>query len=119
VRIQNFKKQYEILLTSNQTDLAILSSKVFIVLFEHVGMTIQSLAPKGMTKEMSQPFKIAMKDVSKQFIQASLNYSSNLTKVLGEKQILSRGGRFISSLNGIENPIFSFSTGLIMDKTRE
>ena len=119
VRIQNFKKQYEVLLTSNQTDLAILSSKVFIVLFEHVGLTIQALAPKGMSKEMSDQFKIAMKDVSKQFILASQNYSTNLNKVLGEKEILSLGGRSISSINGIENPVFSTSTGLIMDKTRE
>jgi hypothetical protein len=68
---------------------------------------------------MSDQFKIAMKDVSKQFILASQNYSTNLNKVLGEKEILSRGGRSISSINGIENPVFSTSTGLIMDKTRE
>ncbi len=119
VRVQDFKKNYEVLLTSDQTDLAILSSKVFIVLFQHVGLTIQSLAPKGMTKDMSDQFKIAMKEISKQYTKASLSYAANLTKVIGEKEILSRGGRFISSLNGIENPIFSFSTGVIMDKTRE
>jgi hypothetical protein len=119
VQIQNFKKNYEIILTSNQTDLAILTSKIFIVLFEHVGVTIQSLSPKGMTKEVSDPFKLAMKDVSRQFTQASQLYASILMKVLGEKEILSRGGRFVSSINGIENPVFSFSTGLIMDKTRE
>ena len=107
------------LLTSGQTDLAILSSKIFIVLFDHVGKTIQSLSPEGMSQEMSEQFKIAMKDVSKPFIQASQTYNSNLIKVLGEREILSRSGRFISSINGIENPIFSFSTGLIMDKTRE
>ncbi len=119
LQVQEFKNKYEVLLTSNQTDLAILSSRIFIVLFQHVGNTIQSLSPQGMTKEMSEPFKVAMKDVSKTFIQASQNYSSNLTKVLGEREVLSPGGRFISSINGIENPIFSFSTGLIMDKTRE
>lgn len=119
LQVQTFKKNYEMLLTSGQTDLAILSSKIFIVLFDHVGKTIQSLSPEGMTQEMSEQFKIAMKDVSKPFIQASQTYNSNLTKVLGEREILSRGGRFISSIIGIENPIFSFSTGLIMDKTRE
>ncbi len=119
VQVQRFKKNYEILLNSDQTDLAILTSKIFIVLFDHVGLTIQSLSPKGMTKEVSEPFKLAMKDVSRQFTQASQLYSANLMKVLGEKEILSRGGRFISSINGIENPVFSFSTGLIMDKTRE
>ncbi len=119
VQVQNFKQNYDIILNSDQTDLAILTSKIFIVLFDHVGLTIQSLSPKGMTKEVSESFKLAMKDVSRQFTQASQLYSANLMKVLGEKEILSRGGRFISSINGIENPVFSFSTGLIMDKTRE
>lgn len=119
VKIQKFKQDYEFLLKSNQTELAILSAKVFIVLYEHVGQTIMSIKPVGMPVDVVAPFKAAMTNLSKQFFSASENYSLTLSNFLKTKEALTRGGRFISSIQGIENPVFSFSTGLIMDKVKE
>ncbi len=119
VRAQNFKNKYGALTQSGQVDLAILSTRLFAKFYLEVGDKVQSLKPAGMNAATVKDFKGAMKDVSAQFLNASKQYDRQLVKALKEKESISAGTRSIASLEEIENPIFSFFTGLTMDKSRD
>lgn len=64
-------------------------------------------------------FSAAMKELSGQFITVSKQYDKNLDKALSEKETLAWGSRSIASIEEVENPVFSFFTGLTMDKSKE
>ena len=64
-------------------------------------------------------FSAAMKNLSTQFITASQQYDKNLSKALKEKETLAWGSRSIASVEEVENPVFSFFTGLTMDKSKD
>lgn len=118
-RIQNFKKKYEYLTSSTQTDLAILTTRMFAGLYQTVGENINSIKPKGMDTQTYKEFSAAMKQVSGQFHGISRSFDKQLEKALKEKETLAWGSRSIASVEQIENPVFSFFTGLTMDKSRE
>ena len=72
-----------------------------------------------MNAETLKDFSVAMKQVGGQFLGESRQFDSQLTKALKEKVTLAWGSRSIASVEQIENPVFSFFTGLTMDKSRE
>jgi hypothetical protein len=59
-----------------------------------------------------------MKQLSTQFSQAATHYERQLTKQLKDKETMTWGSRSIASVETVENPVFSFFTGLTMDKSR-
>lgn len=119
LRLKKFRDRYQGLMQSNQLDLQILTTRLFAEVYGHVGQTIQGLRPLGIDDKTLKEFQAAMKDLSKQFLTASRHYNKNLEKALREKETLAWGARSIASVEEVENPVFSFFTGLTMDKSRE
>jgi hypothetical protein len=119
LKLKHFKDHYQGLSQSTQIDLAILTTRLFSEVYSHIGETIQGLRPQGMDPETMKQFQGAMKELSKQFITASRQYDKNLDKALKEKETLAWGSRSIASVEEVENPVFSFFTGLTMDKSKE
>jgi len=119
LKLKGFKDRYQNLTESSQVDLAILTTRSFSEVYLHIGETIQNLHPKGMDDKTIKEFQKAMKNVSGQFITASKQYDKNLEKVLKDKEMLAWGSRSIASFEEVENPVFSFFTGLTMDKSKE
>lgn len=119
LKLKHFKDRYQNLTESSQVDLAILTTRTFSEVYLHIGETIQNLRPRGMDDKTVKEFQTAMKNVSSQFITASRQYEKNLEKALKDKQMLAWGSRSIASFEEVENPVFSFFTGLTMDKSKE
>jgi hypothetical protein len=119
LKLQKFKENYEKLTQSSQVDLAILSTRVFSGVYLTVGERIQGLKPAGMDEQTVKEFQGAMKQLSAQFITASRQFEKQLDKALKEKETLAWGSRSIASVEEVENPVFSFFTGLTMDKSRD
>jgi hypothetical protein len=116
LKLKDFKDRYHLLSQSTQVDLAILTTRLFSEAYLHVGETIQGLRPKGLDENTLKDFQKAMKGLSGQFLTASRQYDKNLEKALREKETLAWGSRSIASFEKVENPVFSFFTGLTMDK---
>jgi hypothetical protein len=119
LKLQKFKESYQNLTSSTQVDLAILSTRVFSQAYLTVGERIQGLKPAGMDDQTVKEFQAAMKQLSAQFITASRQFEKQLDKALKEKETLAWGSRSIASVEEVENPVFSFFTGLTMDKSRD
>jgi hypothetical protein len=119
VKLQNLKTRYQALMQSTQLDLAIIATRSFAQVYRHVGETIQSQRPAGMDIHVFKDFSTAMKQLSSQFFSASTQYDKQLQKALKDKESITWGARSIASVEQVENPIFSFYTGLTMDKSRE
>lgn len=119
LKLKNFKDRYHSLTQSNQVDLAILTTRAFSEVYLHIGQTIQGLRPQGMEAQTMKEFQTAMKGLSSQFITASRQYDKNLEKALKDKETLAWGSRSIASVEEVENPVFSFFTGLTMDKSKD
>lgn len=119
MRVQNFKAKYQGLTQSTQVDLAIFATQLFSSLYLNAGESILNLKPAGMDSAMVKDFQGAMKQVATPFVTAAKKYSQQLSKALKEKETLSHGSRSIASVESVENPVFSFFTGLTMDKGKE
>lgn len=119
LKLKHFKDRYQPLTQSSQVDLAILTTRLFSEVYSHIGETIQGLRPAGMDAQTMKEFSAAMKQLSTQFITASQQYDKNLNKALKEKETLAWGSRSIASVEEVENPVFSFFTGLTMDKSKD
>jgi len=119
MKLKNFKDRYQGLTQSTQVDLAILTTRLFSEVYSHIGESIQGLRPAGMEAQTMKEFQNAMKQLSTQFITASRQYDKNLDKAITSKETLAWGSRSIASVEEVENPVFSFFTGLTMDKSRE
>lgn len=119
LKVQHFKQNYSTLTQSSQLDLAILSTRLFAQMYLHVGESIQHVRPAGMDAATLKDFQGAMKQLSGQFITASRQFNKQLDKAIKEKETLAWGSRAIASVEQVENPVFSFFTGLTMDKSRE
>ena len=119
LKIQNFKTRFEHLTASTQIDLVILSTHVFSAVYLSAGKKISAILPKGMDEQTLKQFTEAMKPISQQFLNASRQYTTQLDKALKEKETLAWGSRSIASVEHVENPVFSFFTGLTMDKGAE
>lgn len=119
LKLKNFKDRYQPLTQSTQVDLAILTTRLFSEVYSHIGQTIQGLRPQGMDAQTMNDFGNAMKQLSQQFLTASRQYDKNLEKALKDKETLAWGSRSIASVEKVENPVFSFFTGLTMDKSKE
>jgi tetratricopeptide (TPR) repeat protein len=119
LRVHGFKQKYEHLTSSTQTDLAILTTRMFSSLYQNVGEKISGIKPLGMDAKTYKEFSAAMKQVAGQFYGISKQFDKQLEKALKEKETLAWGSRSIASVEQIENPVFSFFTGLTMDKGRE
>lgn len=116
--LQKFKENYQVLMQSGQADLAILATRIFSEVYQHVGIKIQNQRPQGMDAATLKDFSAAMKELSAQFVAASDLYEKQLNKALKDKETLTWGSRSIASVEKVENPVFSFFTGLTMDKSR-
>jgi hypothetical protein len=92
---------------------------MFSSLYLNLGEKISNIKPNGMNAETLKDFSAAMKQVGGQFLGVSRQFDSQLAKALKEKDTLAWGSRSIASVEQIENPVFSFFTGLTMDKSRE
>jgi hypothetical protein len=99
---QHFKSQYQSLLQSSQTDLVLKSTVLFSRLYHNMGKKITALSPKGLEEKTLEEFKIAMTELSNQFVNASSQYNEELKKVMTSKEILSQAGRSIASMEEIE-----------------
>lgn len=119
LKLKAFKENYQALTQSSQIDLAILTNRLFTDVYFHIGETIQGLRPAGMDAQTMKEFSTAMQQLSIQFTSTSKQYDKNLEKTLKEKETLAWGSRSIASLEKVENPVFSFFTGLTMDKSKE
>jgi tetratricopeptide (TPR) repeat protein len=119
MKLKTFKDNYQPLTQSTQVDLAIFTTRLFSEVYGHIGQTIQGLRPAGMDAQTVKEFQAAMKQLSSQFTTASVQYSKNLDKALKEKETLAWGSRSIASVEEVENPVFSFFTGLTMDKSKD
>lgn len=119
LKLKAYKDRYHSLTQSSQTDLVILTTRLFSEVYSHIGGTIQGLRPTGMDPETMKQFQAAMKQLSQQFVTAARQYDKNLEKALKEKETLAWGSRAIASVEEVENPVFSFFTGLTMDKSKE
>jgi hypothetical protein len=119
LRVQSFKQNYSHLTSSTQTDLAILSTRMFSALYLNLGEKINTIKPKGMDAQTYKEFNAAMKQIGAQFLGVSRQFDKQLEKALKEKETLAWGSRSIASVEEIENPVFSFFTGLTMDKSKE
>lgn len=118
LRVQKYKQNFQHLTSSTQTDLAILSTRMFSSLYLNLGEKISTIKPKGMDTKTFGEFNSAMKQVGGQFLSVSRQFDKQLEKALKEKETLAWGSRSIASVEQIENPVFSFFTGLTMDKSR-
>ena len=83
-----------------------------------IGLKISSIHPQGMDQLTYKDFQLAMKQIGGQFLTQSKQYERQIEKATKEKETLTWGFRAIASLEQIENPVFSFFTGLTMDKSR-
>ncbi len=119
LKLKQFKDTYQPLTQSSQVDLAILTTRLFSEVYSHIGETIQGLRPAGMDAQTMKEFSAAMKQLSTQFTTASQQYDKSLNKALKEKETLAWGSRSIASVEKVENPVFSFFTGLTMDKSKD
>jgi hypothetical protein len=119
LKLKNFKDRYQPLASSSQVDLAIVTTRMLAKVYNHVGEKIQRQNPPGLDPEIANDFKRAMKNLSSQFVVGSNQYDKNLEKALREKEALAWGSRSIASVEEVENPVFSFFTGLTMDKSKE
>jgi len=117
--VQKFKNNFGHLTSSNQVDLAILSTQVFSDIYKNLGEKLSQMKPLGMDAVTHGHFSKAMKQVAVQFLKVSRNFDHQLSKALKDKETLAWGTRSIASVEAIENPVFSFFTGLTMDKMRE
>jgi tetratricopeptide (TPR) repeat protein len=118
LKLRSFRDNYQGLMQSDQVDLAILATRIFGEVYHHAGATIQGQRPQGMDAATLKDFSAAMKGVSKQFLEASAQFEKQLNKQLKDKETLTWGSRSIASAEKVENPVFSFFTGLTMDKSR-
>ncbi len=119
LKLKAFKDNYQRLTQSTQTDLSIISGRHFSDIYSHVGDEIKALRPQGMDAKTMKEFQLAMNQLSEQFAKVSKQYDSTLEKYLSEKESLLWGARAIASFEEVENPVFSFYTGLTMDRSRE
>jgi len=119
LEVQKFKSDFQGLTGSRQLDLALISTKLLADMYAMSGEKIKALSPAGMDPQMIKDFKGAMKQVASQLIGASDQYQKNLDKAVKDKQSLTWGGRSVASVESVENPVFSFWTGLTMDKSKE
>jgi tetratricopeptide (TPR) repeat protein len=119
LKLKQFKETYQHLTQSSQVDLAILTTRLFSEVYSHIGQTIQGLRPAGMDAQTMTEFSAAMKQLSTQFMTASQQYDKTLNKELKEKETLAWGSRSIASVEEVEIPVFSFFTGLTMDKSKD
>lgn len=119
LKVQKFKQAYQHLTSSTQVDLAILSTRMFSTMYLNLGEKISTIKPKGMDLKTYGEFSMAMKQVGGQFLGVSRQFDKQLDKALKEKETLAWGSRSIASVEQVENPVFSFFTGLTMDKSRE
>lgn len=119
LKLKHFKDRYQGLTQSTQVDLAILTTRLFSEVYSHIGESIKGLRPAGMDAQTMKEFQNAMNQLSNQFITASKQYDKNLDKAITSKETLAWGSRSIASIEEVENPVFSFFTGLTMDKSRE
>ena len=118
LRVQSFKGNFQHLMSSTQTDLAILSTRMFSSLYFNLAEKISMIKPNGMNAQTYKEFSTAMKQVAGQFAGVSRQLDKQLEKAIKEKETLAWGSRSIASVEQIENPVFSFFTGLTMDKSR-
>lgn len=119
VKLKNFKDKYQPLTQSSQVDLSILTTRLFTEVYAHVGKSIQGLKPRGMDEKTMKEFQGAMRGLSGQFTSAAKDYERTLAKAIKEKTVLAWGTRSIASFEEVENPVFSFFTGLTMDRVRD
>jgi hypothetical protein len=119
LKVQKIKDNHQNLTQSTQVDLAILSTKLFASFYDGVGRSISSLSPKGIDPEIVKDFQGAMKQLADTFVNVSSQYEKQLSKALREKETMAWGARAIASVEDIENPVFSFSNGLTMDKGKD
>ena len=91
---------------------------MFSSLYLNLGEKINTIKPQGMDAQTYKEFNAAMKQIGGQFVSVSRQFDKQLEKAIKEKETLAWGSRSIASVEQIENPVFSFFTGLTMDKSR-
>jgi hypothetical protein len=117
--VQQVKNQYENLTGSSQINLALKLLARYQHFFHQVALKIKTLRPQNMSAEIYKDFSAAMGQVAMKFDRLSLNYQTSVKSTVSSKQLLTSGTRSLASVEGIENPIMSFTSGLTMDFAKE
>lgn len=84
-----------------------------------MAVKIRTLRPQNMSAEVYKDFSAAMGQVALKFDRLSLNYQTSVKTTVSSKKLLTSGTRSSASVEGIENPIMSFTSGLTMDFIKE
>ncbi len=117
--VQQIKNQYEGLTGSNQINLALKLLARFQHFYHHVAIKIRTLRPQNMSAEIYKDFSVAMGQVALKFDRLSMNYQTSVKSTVTSKRLLTSGTRSLASVEGVENPIMSFTSGLTMDFVKE
>lgn len=117
--VQQVKNQYESLTGSTQINLALKLLARYQYFFQQVSLKIKTLRPQNMSPEVYKDFSVAMNQVAMKFDRLSLNYQTSVKSAVSTKKLLTSGTRSLASVEGIENPIMSFTSGLTMDFIKE
>lgn len=117
--VQVVKNDYESLTNSTQINLALKLLARYQDFFHQVAYKIKTLRPQNMSAEVYKDFSVAMGQVALKFDRLSLNYRTSVKSAISSKKLLTSGTRSLASVEGIENPIMSFTSGLTMDFIKE
>lgn len=117
--VQLVKNQFENLTGSAQINLALKLLARYQNFFHQVAVKIRTLRPQNMSAEVYKDFSAAMGQVALKFDRLSLNYQTSVKTTVSSKKLLTSGTRSLASVEGIENPIMSFTSGLTMDFIKE
>ncbi len=116
---QGMKDQYEYLTASTQINLALKLLARYQDFYHQVAFKIKTLRPQNMSAEVYKDFSAAMGQLAMKFDRLSLNYQTSIKSAISAKKLLTSGTRSLASVEGIENPIMSFTSGLTMDFIKE
>lgn len=117
--VQTVKANYESLISSTQINLALKVLSGYQNFFHQVAMKIKTLRPQNMSEQVYKDFSAAMSNVSLNYDRLALNYKTSIKSNIFDKKIMTSGTRSLASVEGVENPIMSFTSGLTMDKVKE
>jgi hypothetical protein len=119
LRLKSFKDRYHHLTQCTQTELAIRSTLLMADTYRTAGEIIQSVNPPGVEEKMKNDFNLAMNSMSGRILSISSDYKKALSKALIDKEVMSSGSRIFAGTDDVENPVFSFYSSLIMDRTKD
>lgn len=113
---KNIFEKHKNLMSSSQPELNILVTSKLSTLYENMAKNILSFNPNGLSPKIIKDFKSSMKNIAGEFMKASRKLANNLSSFLNKTENLFSTSRDINKIEDVPNPIFSFLSGINMDK---